>query len=87
MHMADQMRKPIFAECGECGECGEKWIAAWLPMALPLVIKLLKSLRCPRCASEECFVLEAAPRHEHHTEKEQGHDHRRDYPVRGSGDE
>ena len=57
--MADQIRKPMWIECGECGE---KWIAVWLPIALPLIVNLLKGLRCPRCASGECFVLGVAPR-------------------------
>ncbi len=39
-----------------CGECGHKWVAAWLPMKILKAAEVLRTARCPLCASGKVFV-------------------------------
>lgn len=39
-------KKPFWAKCDVCKHC---WPAAYLPMEMGLVAKLMKGLRCPKC--------------------------------------
>lgn len=47
----------------QCGKCDHEWIAAWTPMEMGKMAKLLKGLRCPMCAatSKNIFLPEKHP--------------------------
>lgn len=48
-----EVRKPFWARCGECNHC---WAAAYAPMQLSKIAKILRACICPRCASKKIFV-------------------------------
>lgn len=35
-----------------CGECQHRWVAAYLPMEMSKMGRLLKGLRCPKCVGD-----------------------------------
>jgi hypothetical protein len=41
-------RKPFWAKCDECAHC---WPAAYLPIELGKIGKMLKGLHCPMCGA------------------------------------
>jgi len=49
-------RKPFRVRCGKCSH---KWIAAYTPMQMGPMAKVLKAIRCPMCAetARNIFVL------------------------------
>lgn len=46
---APEDRQPLTVHCGDCKHT---WTAAYLPMEMGKVARLLKSLRCPSCAGD-----------------------------------
>jgi hypothetical protein len=47
--MTDGEKKPFWAKCAECGHC---WPAAYTPIELGLIGKMLKRLHCPMCGAD-----------------------------------
>lgn len=43
-----------------CKPCAHTWIAAYLPMEMSKVGKLLKGARCPKCGDKAIFMATAA---------------------------
>ena len=56
--MTDE-KKPFWAHC----ECGHKWVAAWTPMPMDRMGRLLISLRCPMCGAgpKNIFLEQNSP--------------------------
>ena len=45
---------------GKCQDCGHVFVVAHLPMPLVKVAQLAKSAACPKCASRDLRVANAA---------------------------
>lgn len=50
-------KQPMWVHC----ECQHKWIAAYTPMQMGVLGKILKALRCPMCGGKEIFMLQNPP--------------------------
>ena len=46
--MSSDSKQPMRVRCGKCKH---EWIALYTPMAVGLVGKMLKLIRCPMCAA------------------------------------
>lgn len=44
-----------------CEDCGHSWIAAYLPMAMAKVAKLMKGIACPKCGAAAKRIFLAKP--------------------------
>lgn len=45
-----------------CDDCSHLWIAAYLPMRMALIAKLMKGIACPKCgASSKRIFLAGKP--------------------------
>jgi len=50
--MTTDEKKPFWVHC----ECGHEWIAAYIPMPMERMSRLLKGLRCPMCGGKDIFL-------------------------------
>jgi hypothetical protein len=46
--MTDSLKSPFNVRCGDCQHV---WAAAWLPMEMFKVAKIVRHLTCPKCAA------------------------------------
>lgn len=50
----EEPRKPLFAKCVKCQHC---WPAAYLPMELAVMAKVLSRVFCPHCGATPKHVV------------------------------
>ena len=53
LSVTTEERKPFWAKCEPCNHC---WVAAYTPMEAFKFVKILKSIRCPKCGSPKAKV-------------------------------
>lgn len=53
-------KKPFLVGCGNKingRECGHKWVAAYLPINMTSLGKILKNICCPMCGGSSKYIF------------------------------
>ena len=61
MLAANEAKQPLYVLCGACKHV---WVAAYTPMEITRIAKVLKGIHCPACGAPSeniCIDVEAAP--------------------------
>lgn len=49
-------QEPIPEMVVHCGPCKHAWTAAYLPMEVSKLVRLIKGARCPKCGGNEIYM-------------------------------